>query len=1281
MAIVGKSTNGASSTAFTADQIHVSTFSPSFDGVADVLRVRTWVDSTATTAIGVIYSDNAGSPGDLLAQTDEFDIINLTEDEVEGVFTSANEISLRAGTDYWIGVLFKDPGATNVNFSRDNTAANIQYKATTYASGAPASLTGTAGANGPIDCYVVYRPEPYGDAVDLYDNFNDNSMDATKWGSFGTGVAETSSQLQLTSLLAGDYKGYYSINQWNCLDNEIAIQVVNAGNQALASWQVFPVLVEVDSNNRLTWQINGNVIYAQTIIDGSTTNVFSVAYTAATHAYFKIRERFGITYWETSTDGVTWTIHYQMTTPLDISNVNIQIQAGTYAVEGSTTTAILDNFNVDPYLKTPTVYPSANGTNVAQWTNPTRAYYAGDLQYATSATTGHQHDFSGYGLVVPTGAVIVGIEVKLRAFNTAGTANTIAVALSHNNGTNYTAAKSTATLTASTTEYTLGSASDTWGRSWAASEFANGAFMLRVTLTRTASTANLDYTNVTVYYTHPGETATIENVNAIRRRMTIKADHLFANIKSVFSAPTDNNAGFRDGYIYNGANPSLSYSAVNIGQIWNETSGQIGLIRFDTSALPDNARIRSIRLNMYGAFANNVVTDWFVEARALNFGHRIDADDWWKTTEVVDTLPLVAVAPDDEIKYANAPTEFMSTTAFAENVRNDGFTTLMLVSSRLVNDIYGDYGGSSSADYVTFYTPNDDGFEPELIVEYDDETSYATARDARTEFRLYDKDDVYIRTLKTIANDYSIAAEINAAGASYSFTLAEDSEDVADDLIIGAIVKVHKYDQVRTDGIKIYEGRISAIKAKKAEIEIATISRTADMQRQPFEKVVSTTSYGTTPTSGTIQSKTLAATTNWVAQGLLAPYENLAYLDIWSTTSIADDAVLLYSSDGSQPSSLIATPSEVRSLGYDNSVGMIVNRVYFATTIDLIVGQLYFVVIKGARTIGQGADFASGVSVYDSSDSGATWAADTTKDIFVRYYFGNYSTSITYTDTDPSHIVRDVIDAYRRAGGVVSYDGGSVLFTNDTSTGSTDTNITLKIQNVSILDALRKALEYAPADWYFYVDVAENKIYFKKRSDTPDFTLRVGENVADYTVEIGDRDLVNVAYFSGGDDGSGNNLYIKGTKQGSVDEYGRYAATLTDNRVTNSATALKAINKVLSEKGNPTIDAGAVIVDVPINGIRGYVIENLQPGLTIAFTNIGTYGVQVLDSMILDDAWLDYKLYDYSTFVLQIVKTTHKPDSLEVVLETARVEITKVMNEQTKKIRDRETVDNPVTPE
>ena len=124
--------------------------------------------------------------------------------------------------------------------------------------------------------------------------------------------------------------------------------------------------------------------------------------------------------------------------------------------------------------------------------------YAVDTNSGTGTSTlcnnnqKDRHSFSNYGFSISGSAIIRGLEVRLnsRVDSTSG-APKICVALSWNNGTTWTATKSTATLSTSETTYILGGVLDTWGRTWNGSEFSNGN--LRVRLTNIASATARDF--------------------------------------------------------------------------------------------------------------------------------------------------------------------------------------------------------------------------------------------------------------------------------------------------------------------------------------------------------------------------------------------------------------------------------------------------------------------------------------------------------------------------------------------------------------------------------------------------------------------------------------------------------------------------------------------------------------------------------------------------------------------------------------------------------------------
>ncbi len=119
--------------------------------------------------------------------------------------------------------------------------------------------------------------------------------------------------------------------------------------------------------------------------------------------------------------------------------------------------------------------------------NANDALFAVDNNSGTSTSTSctatgkDKHLFYNFNVNLPGTAAVQGIEVRLdgRADSTAGSPK-FCVQLSWNGGATWTAAKSTATLSTAELTYLLGSAADTWGRTWAAGDFSNTNLRVRV---------------------------------------------------------------------------------------------------------------------------------------------------------------------------------------------------------------------------------------------------------------------------------------------------------------------------------------------------------------------------------------------------------------------------------------------------------------------------------------------------------------------------------------------------------------------------------------------------------------------------------------------------------------------------------------------------------------------------------------------------------------------------------------------------------------------------------
>ncbi|TAK37318.1 MAG: hypothetical protein EPO30_10860 [Lysobacteraceae bacterium] len=155
-----------------------------------------------------------------------------------------------------------------------------------------------------------------------------------------------------------------------------------------------------------------------------------------------------------------------------------------------------------------------SGDNNGFQTSPNNAYandgaFAADKNSGTGGSTScasprrDRHQFYTYGIALPGGATVRGIEVRLDAKvdNTTGTPK-MCVELSWDGGVTWTAAKKTPRLAKAEKTYLLGGSADTWGRAWTPTEIGDGSFRVRLTdiAGNTARDFYLDWVVVKVYY-------------------------------------------------------------------------------------------------------------------------------------------------------------------------------------------------------------------------------------------------------------------------------------------------------------------------------------------------------------------------------------------------------------------------------------------------------------------------------------------------------------------------------------------------------------------------------------------------------------------------------------------------------------------------------------------------------------------------------------------------------------------------------------------------------------
>lgn len=181
----------------------------------------------------------------------------------------------------------------------------------------------------------------------LTEDFSSGSMDGSKWGILTNGGSSSQSTGQLVvSPLSNSpgYEGYYSLITYDLTNS--AIYVANI--QGLST--------DVGAETLLSLQFGSSanalmLLSAQTgyIMRIRTANVDNDTYFTprdeTANRWWRIREKYGNIYWDTSSDCINWTNRRIAVPTFAITDLNITIGAGTWQNVASPGQAIFDNIN------------------------------------------------------------------------------------------------------------------------------------------------------------------------------------------------------------------------------------------------------------------------------------------------------------------------------------------------------------------------------------------------------------------------------------------------------------------------------------------------------------------------------------------------------------------------------------------------------------------------------------------------------------------------------------------------------------------------------------------------------------------------------------------------------------------------------------------------------------------------------------------------------------------------------------------------------------------------
>ena len=195
-------------------------------------------------------------------------------------------------------------------------------------------------------------------ATALFDDFNDNSIDAAKWVVASPAPAaelirEANQRIEIRPRpfrTGGSYSLLQSAATYDLTDSEARVEVV----QALAALTYSHTFLSVgsDASNYVAISIAAGMVNCTQLIAGSSSQLAQVPYDPREHRWLRIRHRSntlngptGTLFWEVSPDGVEWTTLASNGPQFDLIAVKASLGAGTSGSVADPGFAVLDNFN------------------------------------------------------------------------------------------------------------------------------------------------------------------------------------------------------------------------------------------------------------------------------------------------------------------------------------------------------------------------------------------------------------------------------------------------------------------------------------------------------------------------------------------------------------------------------------------------------------------------------------------------------------------------------------------------------------------------------------------------------------------------------------------------------------------------------------------------------------------------------------------------------------------------------------------------------------------------
>lgn len=269
-----------------------------------------------------------------------------------------------------------------------------------------------------------------------------------------------------------------------------------------------------------------------------------------------------------------------------------------------------------------------------------------------------------------------------------------------------------------------------------------------------------------------------------------------------------------------------------------------------------------------------------------------------------------------------------------------------------------------------------------------------------------------------------------------------------------------------------------------------------------------------------------------------------------------------------------------------------------------------------------------------------------TSDLQFKTWTGGNATTITYSSIDPTAMFKDTIIRYNSK-------GGSIMPAPGTGFASTGLSLTYTFKVATVLEGIQVYLSMAPYDWYWYVDVGTDIIYFKQASKIAKYTFVKGKHISGLNVTASTENIKNILYFTGGIPSGTTNLFSVYSDTTSIINNKQRLDRKSDNRVTIQGTADAISTSSITATKDETYQTSVTILDTTMD------ISLIKVGDTVGFGGFGTF--------------VDY-------LVLQVVRVDYTPDQATLTLGQLPPRANQTLKDLEAQVVQLYTLANPTTP-